>query len=163
MELPRPSGSRLGRREALRAAVLLPLAASLSTACTSTGPPPPDPLQALVTRARSDAALAEAVAQTHQSLAAKAHAVAGDRSQHAGVLLHEVQRVNPPDPKQPPPAAPPVPQVPASETDAHTALVQALRAAQQQAADLVVGLPPYRAGIVGSVSASCGSLLEVLM
>ncbi|HYQ62383.1 MAG TPA: hypothetical protein VET29_03895, partial [Actinophytocola sp.] len=51
------------------------------------------------------------------------------------------------------------PEVPA---DGARALIDALTAAEQAAADLVPSVPRYRAGMLGSVAAGCASLRVVL-
>lgn len=134
-----------------------------TAACTETPeePPPPDPLVELAERARADATTATAVASAVPALAAAAGEVAAARGEHASALRAEVDRERPPasstSPK--PPAGE---QPPADQASARTLLVEALASAQQQAADLVASLPTYRAGLVGSVAASCASLREVL-
>ncbi len=69
--------------------------------------------------------------------------------------------MNPPDPEQPEPAPPKV-NAPASSAQATQAMSEALRGAQSKTAQLVPGLPAYRAGLTGSISASCAGLLAVL-
>lgn len=160
MEHPSRAGSAFGRRGLLRLAALAPAAAALTTACSSSQKAP-DQLEALASDARSDAALARAVAGAHPDLAEKASAVATTRSAHAEALRREVERVNPPDPEQPQPAPPKV-DAPASSAQATQAMSEGLRGAQAKAARLVPGLPAYRAGLTGSISASCAGLLEVL-
>ena len=160
MEQPSRAGSGLGRRDLLRLAALVPAAAALSTAC-GTGEQQADPLEALVRSAESDAALARAVARAHSALAGRAGTVASVRTEHAKALRQERDRVNPPDPDEPKPPPPRV-RAPASQAQASSEMSGRLRDAQGRAAALVPGLPQYRAGLVGSVSASCAGLLEVL-
>ena len=161
MEHPSRAGSAFGRRDMLRLAALAPAAAALTTACSSSSQKAPDQLEALASDARSDAALARAVAGAHPDLAEKASTVATTRSAHADALRREVERVNPPDPEQPQPAPPKV-AAPASSPQATQAISEALRSAQAKTAQLVPDLPAYRAGLTGSISASCAGLLEVL-
>jgi hypothetical protein len=154
-------GLRVRRRQVLRAGVLvLPLTAAV--ACTEPeGPPPPDPLVDMAARARSDAASAAAVAKTVPAVAAGAKAVAAVRTQHATALQKEVDRARPPasSTKAPPPEAK---KPPANGPAARKSLVDALTAAEQEAAKLVPTVERYRAGLVGSIAASCASLREVL-
>ncbi|MBP2477165.1 hypothetical protein JOF53_006037 [Crossiella equi] len=156
---------RLGRRRVLLAGALAVAAVPLASACT---PEPaqeqPDPLEALLTRASADAALAKATATTHPALAAQAGTVAGDRQQHAEALRKELERARPARASSTATAAPSTqpPAVPGQQAAALTALREAATAAEKEAAGLVTGLPPYRAGLVASVAACCASLREVL-
>lgn len=151
--------SRVGRREVLRLFAALPVVAVATSACAG-GEDAPDPLTALATAARSDAALARGVAGTHQALGAEASAVAEIRSEHARLLQQEIDRLDPPDEPRRHPA--PAVQVPASAAEAKAELKRALAVAEQSAAKLCPTLPGYRSGLSGSVSASCASLAEVL-
>jgi hypothetical protein len=148
----------VSRRAALRLgalAALLPVAA----ACTPEPetPPPPDPLADLAAQARTDAALATAIASAQPALAAKAAEVADARTAHAKVLQAEVDRARPPVSSTSAPKTT-TPEVPA---DGAAALVEALTNAEKQAADLVPSAPRYRAGMLGSVAAGCASLRVV--
>jgi hypothetical protein len=152
-----------GRRDALRLAALVPVAAALTAGCSPANKEP-DPLEALRLGAATDSALAQAVAAAYPAVAEQAKAIAVARDQHAAGLQREIDRVNPPDPdkKGRSAAAPPPQQAPPSASQAKATLTDSLRTAQRRAAELVPSLPAYRAGLVGSVSASCASLLEVL-
>ncbi|GAA2782819.1 hypothetical protein [Saccharopolyspora taberi] len=162
MESPSRTRHAFGRRAALRLFALAPVAAALTTACAPREAEP-DVLLEVARAAKADAALAEAVGRAHAGLAEAAGEVATVRKAHAQALQQEIDRVNPPDPEAPPsvPEAPPA-QAPSSSDQATEQLRAAARAAQQQAAALVPSLPPYRAGLAGSVSAGCACLLEVL-
>ena len=162
MESPSRTRHTFGRRSVLRLFALAPVAAALTTACSS-GEAEPDVLLGAARAAKADAALAEAIGRAHSGLAEVAEEVATARKAHAQALQREIDRMNPPDPKAPPSVPEPPPQqAPSSADQASEALRAAARKAQQQAADLVPSLPPYRAGLAGSVSASCACLLEVL-
>jgi hypothetical protein len=148
----------VSRRTALRLgalAALVPVAA-----CTSEPPPPPppDPLAELAAQARADAALATVVATSAPQLAAAATEIAAARTEHAKVLQTEVDRARPPlsSTRPKPPAAPSTP------ADPGAALVEALTAAEQKAAELVPSVPRHRAGLLGSIAAGCASLKVVL-
>ncbi|GAA3042106.1 hypothetical protein [Actinokineospora globicatena] len=151
-----------------RRALLLATAAAGLAACTPApaAPPPPDPLAALAARARSDAALANAIATAVPALAAPAALVAKSRGEHAELLQREVDRERPPKPSSSgASAAPTTTQAPSAPTDqaaAVKALTDGLTSAQREAIDVVAGVPRYRAGMVGSVAAGCASLVEVL-
>jgi hypothetical protein len=135
--------------------------------CTTSAPASevPDPLEAPARRAESDVALAAAMAQAHSTLAATAKALAADRAAHAATLRAELHRVHP-DPvpttaaqPAPPAVPPPVSPDPAA---AHAALTEAMRAAQDEAAALVITLPGYRAALLASVSACCATHTALL-
>jgi hypothetical protein len=166
-------GSRLTRhrwtrRGLLRAgvvtAVAAPLAAPAIAACTAPSTPSgPDPLAALVTAAESDVRIAQAIAAAYPGNAATLKVVAAVRQQHADALRAEIDRANTAltttsSPTGATTAAP----APTDEATAMSQLTGGLRSAQQQAASLVPTLPRYRAGLVGSVSAGCASVLEAL-
>lgn len=146
----------LRRRRVLGLTALLPVTAVL--ACTA-DEQPPDPLAALARSARADAVLAELAAELGVGQATE---LARVRREHAAALQREIDRIDPPDEDSPRPRDPQPPQRPSSAGQATTALAEALRSAGKQAGDLVPRLPAHRAGLVGSVSASCVSLLEVL-
>jgi hypothetical protein len=149
----------------LRLAALIPVASVSATACgMGSEPKQPDALEPLRLGAQKDSALARAVAAAHPDLADQAKTISANRDQHAAKLQSEIDRANPPQAGQkpsPPPPAPP-PQAPTDSSAAKAALTDALHTAQGQSANLVPTLPTYRAGLVGSVSASCASMLEVL-
>jgi hypothetical protein len=166
---PTVSGARPSRRRMLAAGATLLLAGpAVLTGCTPSAlaPTGPDPLEAPARRAEADAALAARVAQTashaESSLATVAEALAADRMAHARTLRTELRRARP-EPatsSAPPPAAPP-PANPAV-ADTRTALTQSVRAAQDEAAELVVTLPGYRAALLASITACCASHAALL-
>jgi len=139
------------------------------TGCSSPAraPSAPDPLESPARRAEADAALAQAVVQaqtqTNPALAASARALAEDRTTHATALRAELRRARPlptatsavPPPAGPAPAAP-------DPSAARTALAQSARAAQDEAAGLVVTLPGYRAALLASVAACCATHAALL-
>lgn len=136
---------------------------TLGGCSTQPDPAQPDPLERPARRAESDAALAQALAAAHPALAQAADRYAADRRAHAAALRTELRRVRPAPPTSssaPPPPAP-VP-APAEEGQARDALAGAVRAAQDEAARLVGGLPGYRAALLASVAACCASHAAVL-
>src|SRR5262245_43514076 len=137
------------------------LAAPFVAGCTTSEqpPPPPDPLAALAARARSDAAMADAIAAAAPNLAAVAGEVSRVRGEHAVALQKEVDRARPPVSSSAPSTATPPAVDPAT---AKATLVDGLTGAEKQAGDLIATLPRYRAGLVGSVAAGCASLREVI-
>ncbi|HEX5144377.1 MAG TPA: hypothetical protein VFW21_10965, partial [Mycobacterium sp.] len=70
-------------------------------------------------------------------------------------------RPGPPSTSAVPPPAGPAPAAPAPSA-ARTALAQAARAAQEEAAGLVVTLPGYRAALLASIAACCATHAALL-
>ena len=152
------------RRTVLLSALAAPLMPA-TAACTSTppAPPPPDPLAELAARARADALAAEAVASAVPDLATLATEVAKARGEHAIALQHEIDRARPPKASTAAPTtdistAP----APSASPAAKASLLDALTAAERQAAELIASVPRHRAGLLGSVAAGCACLREVL-
>lgn len=151
-ELPR-RGVLLGAATALAA---LPAAA-----CSHEQKSRPDPLLAVESLARSDAATARAIAARYP--AAKHVAEVGKaRAAQARALRTEIDRVAGGSTPSTTSAAPAPPKLPAGQQAAVKQLSDSLRAAGRNAGALVPSLPGYRAGLVGSVSAGCAGLVEVL-
>lgn len=101
------------------------------------------------------------------ALATAARELAADRMAHAAALRAELHRARPgpastsaSPPAVPPPAAPVA--APPDVSAARIALTQATRAAQDEAAGLVVTLPGYRAALLASVAAGCACHLALL-
>ncbi|HEY6424366.1 MAG TPA: hypothetical protein VIY28_14180 [Pseudonocardiaceae bacterium] len=167
------SGLHPSRRRVL-AALLAGGSAVLAGCTTSTPAVPerPDPLEAPARRADADAALGNAIAQTHASLAAAARAFAADRTAHATALRAELRRVRPGPAANSaastssPPSSPasPAALVPADPdlAGARAALATTVRGAQDEAAGLAITLPGYRAALLASVAACCASHAVVL-
>jgi hypothetical protein len=148
----------VSRRAVLRLGAFAALVPVVACTPEPDSPPPPDPLADLAVQARSDAALATAIATAQPAIAQVATEIAEARTEHAKVLQAEVDRARPPvsSTTSTPPTEPEVP------TDGVAALVEALTTAEKQAADLVPSVPRYRAGMLGSVAAGCASLRVVL-
>lgn len=148
----------VSRRAALRLGALAALVPVVACTAEPEKPPPPDPLAALADQARADAALATAIGAAQPALAQAAAEIAGVRTEHEKALRTEVDRARPPvsSSATKPPAAPEVP------ADGGAALLEALTAAEQKAAELVPSVSRYRAGLLGSVAAGCASLRVVL-
>lgn len=162
----RPSRRRALAAGATTAALFLAGPTALA-GCTvsATAPEAPDPLEPPARRADADVALAAAVAGAHSALAAAANALAADRAAHARTLRAELHRVHPdPVPASAPQPAPPVvpPPVSPDPAAAKAALTQAMRAAQDEAAALVLTLPGYRAALLASVAACCATHTALL-
>jgi hypothetical protein len=119
----------------------------------------PDPLLPLARSAGRDAAAAAEIARAYPGFAA-ASAVAKARREQADALSTEIARAEISPTESTAPSAPP--QLPRTDRSAaKVRLTRDLDSAQHAAADLVGGLPSYRAGLVASVSAGCASLKEL--
>jgi predicted component of type VI protein secretion system len=154
------------RREVLigaAGALGLALITETASACSSTeAPPPVDPLQAQADLADADSSLARAAASAAPPAQVPALTqVASERSQHSRALLEEIARAagrTLPDtdstgssatsaaPTAAPNATPP---------PALADVVTALRKSADSAAGLASTLTGYRAGLLGSIAASC--------
>lgn len=165
------SDQRIARRNLFRfgalAALAGPLVGPALAGCgPAAAPPAPDALLPLLTAARRDAASATAASTAFPGDAPTFSRVATVRNQHATALLQEITRAGgaglTTGSSAAPAATTPATGAPASEGAALTQLATGLRDAQQQAAGMVPTAPRYRAGLVGSVSAGCASLLEAL-
>lgn len=108
--------------------------------------------------------MAETASTEHRDLTDAGKMIATHRRRHAEALDAEIARISPSSEDQPqlPVPAPTAPVIATDSGQAHRDLVEALRDAQAQASALVATLPPYRAGLVGSIAASCACLPEVL-
>jgi hypothetical protein len=165
--VPTARPSRRGVLAVGTALVLTGPAALTGCSSSARAPSGPDPLESPARRAEADAALAQAVGQpeahANPALAASARALAADRMAHATALQAELRRARPgaPSTSAVPPPAGPAPAAPDSSA-ARTALAQAARAAQDEAAGLVVTLPGYRAALLASIAACCATHAALL-
>ncbi len=161
------SAVQLSRRRALirggQGLLTLAVLGAAIPACGSDQAPEPDPLTAELAAARSDAALAAAAAQALPALAPALRVIADERSRHATALVEELARA----------AGKPTPE-PGSDSTTATAtesppagppgvreVADALRRSADAAAALVPTLSGYRAGLVGSIAASCTAAYTV--
>lgn len=154
----------ISRRRVLFSAAALALLGATAAACSTTTPQPEvDDLTAQWERARADSALAAdaAAAQPPQAPAARAlNAVAADRSAHAKALSEELTRMTGATPAdsatatkstaKPAPGAGPDTAAPGVDD-----VVHALKESADRAAGLARRLSGYRAGLLGSIAASC--------
>ena len=165
-----------GLRTALAAAALGAVPGAAVTACGSGRAPEPDPLEAQLTSARSDADLAAAAAKTAPpDLAPALLVVADQRRRHATALIEELARAaGKPTPSETAPAdknpadAPPAdssaaPAKPASPPPTLRDVVAALRRSADSAAALAPTLSGYRAGLIGSIAAACTTFYTVAL
>lgn len=156
--LPR---SGLTRRRVLAGALLaVPAVAGCSLGGADD---PPDPLIALADAARSDAALAAAVADaaagSAPEVAERVRPLADARLAHAAALDAEVARLDPERTVVPTP--PPAPAAGPTE-DGLARVRSAAQAAGTAAANAALDLPVERVGLVASVAACCSAYAAVL-
>lgn len=169
------SAGRSSRRRVLAGGVTLLLAGPVVlSGCRPSAQTPqgPDPLESPARRAAADTALAAGVAQMADqtgsdagaSFAAAARALAADRMVHGATLRAEVHRAQPgsiPHRAAPsavtPPTQPPPPPINLDLAGARVALIQAVHAAQDEATELVMTLPGYRAALLASIAACCAT------
>ncbi|HEY2197689.1 MAG TPA: hypothetical protein VGH69_08355 [Mycobacterium sp.] len=136
--------------------------------CSSPPPPPPavDELEAQLTLARSDSELATAAAVgAPQPVNAALTEVAAERTKHAQALTTEIARlaVNPTSTSH-------ETTTPATTTSAAAAppppladVVRSLRASADSARQLAGTSSGYRAGLLGSIAASCTASYSVAL
>ncbi|MGB6162600.1 MAG: hypothetical protein WBF75_08535 [Pseudonocardiaceae bacterium] len=167
-------GAGPDRRRVLAAGATLLLAGPAAlVGCTlpARAPKGPDPLESPARRAEADTALATAVAHlagvTDPALGASAKALAADRMTHAAALRAELRRARPrPASRSGSPPVSPLPVAPLPTTldlsSARGTLARAVRAAQDEAAELAMTLPGYRAALLASLAACCASHAALL-
>ncbi|MBU9764591.1 hypothetical protein FR943_12125 [Mycobacterium sp. TNTM28] len=160
----------ISRRRVLLSAAALALLSTTAAACgTSTPQPEVDGLTAQLDRARADAALATAAAaaQPGRAPANRAlNAVAADRNAHAEALVNELTRMG---------AAPlstatsTSTATPTPDSGTHPGspgvddVVGALKESAERAGRLAATLSGYRAGLLGSIAASCTAAYTVAL
>ena len=152
--MPNPPPT-VSRRRVLFGAAALALLSSTATACGSSPPPPEvDELAAQLDRARADSQLAtDAAAATPPPPTAQAlNTVASERSAHAQALSDELVRM----------VGKQAPTTTATSTTGQPAtapttkdVIAALRQSADNAAQLAAKQSGYRAGLLGSIAASC--------
>lgn len=144
-------------------AAALALLGGLAAACGSPPPPPEvDELTAQLDRARADGQLAKdaAAATPPPPTAAALTAVASERSAHAQALSDELVRMVGKD----------APTASATTTTAQPAkaptaedVIAALRESADAATQLAAKHSGYRAGLLGSIAASCTAAYKVAL
>lgn len=160
MPSPPPTVSR---RRVLFGAAALALLSGTAAACGSS-PPPPEvtELAAQLDRARADSQLAtDAATATPPPPTAQAlSAVASERSAHAQALSDELIRM----------AGNDAPTTTATSTTAQPAkapttddVIAALRQSAEAAVELAAKQSGYRAGLLGSIAASCTAAYKVAL
>lgn len=162
----------VSRRRALFSAAALALVGVTAAAC-GTAPPPPElaDLTAQLDRARADNKLAADAAAALPPRAPQVRAltaVAAERSAHGQALLDELVRMTG-DPAEKWAAGGTSSTTPTSSTPAAAQaptvadVVDALKQSAQGAAELAARLSGYRAGLLGSIAASCTAAYAVAL
>jgi len=159
----------VSRRRVLFGVAALALLGSTATACRGSSPPPPevDELTAQLDRARADSQLAaEAAAATPPPPTAPAlTAVASERSAHANALSDELVRIigkDAPTTTAATATAQPATAQPATAPTTQD-VIAALRQSADSAAQLAATQSGYRAGLLGSIAASCTAAYTVAL
>jgi hypothetical protein len=138
------------RRLLLGAAALAAIGASAS-ACGTSEQPQPDELIAELDLAQRDSGMARAAATAAGPFYTPLlNVVADERAAHAKALADEIARAANGTTTSSAPAAPP-----AVAPPSRTQVVTALRESADSAAKLAAQLSGYRAGLLGSIAASC--------
>ena len=145
----------ISRRRVLIGAAALAALGVTASACRSPAPPPPEELEPQLDLARRDSQMAKAAATAAGPFYAPVLTVVADeRAAHAKALSQEIARAAgaTTTASQPvasttsgSPAPPPLP----------TDVIAALRESADSAAKLAANLSGYRAGLLGSIAASC--------
>lgn len=154
----------VSRRRVLVGAAALALISTASAGCGSPAPHPDvDALQAQLERARADSQLAAAVATTALPQVAPAlNTVAAERAAHATALTDEITRLAPQSPSTSTTSSPPTSTSAAAAKPPTTAdVVAALKQSADSAAQLAATQSGYRAGLLGSIAASCSAAQAV--
>jgi hypothetical protein len=154
----------VNRRRVLAGAVTLAALALTAPACSAPpAPPAVDELEAQLTLARQDSELATAAAVgAEPPVHAALTQVATERGQHAEALATEIKRLAPTSSATSSPtttttsaaAAPPPPLA---------SVVKSLKASADSARDLATTSSGYRAGLLGSIAASCTASYTVAL
>jgi hypothetical protein len=146
----------ISRRRALIGAAALAALAATASGCGSREPSQPDELIAQLDLAERDSAMARSAATAAGPFYAPLlNVVADERAAHAKALSEEIARAAGGTAT----TAPPNPAPGASENGApppsRTQVIGALRESADTAAKAAANLSGYRAGLLGSIAASC--------
>jgi hypothetical protein len=154
----------VNRRRVLTGGVALAALAIATPACSSPpAPPVVDELEAQLSLARQDSELATAAALgASQQVNTALKQVAAERSQHAQALTTEIKRLAPTSSATTSPtttttsatAAPPPPLA---------SVVKSLKESADSARQLAITSSGYRAGLLGSIAASCTASYTVAL
>lgn len=138
----------------------------VAAACGSRpSPPAVDELQAQLTLAEHDSALAAAaVTAARPPIAAALTQVAAERGAHAKALATEIARLAPkPVASASGTASPALSSTPPVPAPSLSEVVDSLRASAESASRLATTSSGYRAGLLGSISAACTTAYTVAL
>jgi hypothetical protein len=139
------------------------LLGAASTACGTNPPPEPDPLIQQAELARHDSELAAAAAKAAPpALAPALTEVAAERGRHATALTEEIARVAG-KPAATTTTTSATTSAAAAPPPAVADVVTALRSSADSATTLAPTLTGYRAGLLGSIAASCVTAYTVAL
>ena len=153
----------ISRRQMLFSAAAIALLGSAAAACGEPPPPPEvDELAAQLDRARADSQLAsDAAAATPPPPTAQAlTAVASERAAHAQALSDELVRMVG---KKAPTATSTTNSVAPAKAPTTEDVIAALRQSGDAAGQLAATQSGYRAGLLGSIAASCAAAYSVAL
>jgi hypothetical protein len=161
LHVPSPSPT-VNRRQVLFGAAALALLGATASACGSSPPPPEvDELAAQLNRARADSQLAtDAAAAARPPIAQALTAVASERSAHAQALSDELVRMVG---KDAPTATPTSTTAAPAKAPTSQDVISALRESADSATQLAAKQSGYRAGLLGSIAASCTAAYTVAL
>jgi hypothetical protein len=152
----------ISRRRLLAGVAALTVLGVSAAACGSAPPPPEvDELTAQLDRARADSRLAtDVAAAARPPLKQTLTAVAAERDAHAQALADELTRlVGTETPATTPSSSTAAPARPPTVTD----VIGALRQSAESATGLAAQMSGYRAGLLGSIAASCTAAWQVAL
>lgn len=153
---------QVSRRRLLVGAATLAALGVTAAGCGSPPPPPEvDELRAQLDRARADSSLAtDAAATAPRPLKQTLTAVAAERDAHAQALVDELTRlVGTEAPTTTPSSSTAAPAKPATVRE----VIGALRQSAESATGLAAQMSGYRAGLLGSIAASCTAAWQVAL
>lgn len=159
--MPSPQPTLTRRSVLLSAAALAVLSATASACGASTPPPEVGELTAQLDRARADSQLAtDAAAAARPAVAKALNAVAAERSAHAQALTDELVRMVG---DEAPTATPTTTTAEAVEPPTVKDVIGALKTSAENATELAAKFSGYRAGLFGSIAASCTAAYTVAL
>lgn len=153
----------VNRRRVLTGGVALAALAISAPACSSPpAPPAVDELEEQLSLARQDSELATtAAAGTDQQVGRALKQVAAERSQHAQALTTEIKRLAPTSSATTSPTT--TTSAAAAAPPPLASVVTSLKASADSARQLASTSSGYRAGLLGSIAASCTASYTVAL
>jgi hypothetical protein len=151
----------ISRRRVLIAAAALSAIGATASACGAPAPPQPEELEPQLDLALRDSQMAGAAATAAGPFYAPLlNVVAGERAAHAKALSQEIARAAA-ETTTSSQAAAPTTSGSAAPPPSRTDIMAALRESADSAAKLAANLSGYRAGLLGSIAASCTASVTV--